>query len=72
MYLPCIPIKTIALELDAYEKLQLAKGGGESFTELIRRAVLVEAPLTGAALQDFFQKEETESAKSIWKRSRKP
>ena len=51
-----MPIKTIALELDAGENPQLAKGGGESFTEVVRRAVLVEAPLTGAALWEFFQK----------------
>lgn len=29
-----IPTKTITLEIDAYEKLRLAKRGGESFTEV--------------------------------------
>lgn len=47
--------KTITLELDAYEKLRLAKRGGESFTEVVRRAVLVDAPLTGEALRDYLR-----------------
>ena len=47
--------KTITLELDAYEKLRLAKRGGESFTEVVRRAVLVDAPLTATALRNHFQ-----------------
>jgi len=47
--------KTITLEIDAYEKLRLAKRGGESFTEVVRRAVLVDAPLTGAALREYLQ-----------------
>jgi Putative antitoxin len=50
-----MPTKTITLELDAYEKLRLAKRGGESFTEVVRRAVLVDSPLTGAALRDYFR-----------------
>ncbi len=50
-----MPTKTITLELDAYEKLRLAKRAGESFTEVVRRAVLVDAPLTGAALREYFQ-----------------
>ena len=48
--------KTITLELDAYEKLRLAKRGGESFTEVVRRAVWVDAPATGASLHEFYQK----------------
>ena len=31
-------IKTISLELDAYEKLRNAKRGGESFSAVVRRA----------------------------------
>ncbi|MBU6326639.1 MAG: hypothetical protein KGQ89_03340 [Verrucomicrobia bacterium] len=50
-----MPTKTITLELDAYEKLRLAKRAGESFTEVIRRAVLADAPLTGAALRDYLK-----------------
>ncbi len=42
--------KTITLELDAYEKLRAAKNPGESFTEVIRRAEITDAPLTGASL----------------------
>lgn len=30
--------KTISLELDAYDKLKRAKRGGESFSEVVRRA----------------------------------
>ena len=48
--------KTISLELDAYEKLRLAKRGGESYTEVVRRAVWVDAPATGADLRDYFRK----------------
>ena len=48
--------KTITLELDAYEKLRLAKRAGESFTEVVRRAVWVDAPLTGAGLREHFRK----------------
>jgi hypothetical protein len=47
--------KTITLELDAYEKLRMAKRGGESFTEVVRRAVLVDAPLTGGALRGYLK-----------------
>ena len=47
--------KTITLEMDAYEKLRLAKRPGESFTEVVRRAALVEAPMTGAALRQFYK-----------------
>lgn len=50
-----MPTKTITLELDAYEKLRLAKRRGESFTEVVRRAVLVDAPLTGEGLRDYFR-----------------
>jgi hypothetical protein len=50
-----MPTKRITLELNAYEKLRMAKRGGESFTEVVRRAVLVDAPLTGAALRDYLQ-----------------
>jgi hypothetical protein len=48
--------KTITLELDAYEKLRHAKRGGESFTEVVRRAVWVDAPATGEALRSYFHK----------------
>ena len=51
-----MPTKTITLELDAYEKLRSAKRGGESFTEVVRRAVLMDAPLTGAALREHYRK----------------
>ena len=49
-----MPTKTITLELDAYEKLRQAKRGGESFTEVVRRAVWVDAPATGESLLNYF------------------
>jgi len=48
--------KTITLELDAYEKLRSAKRRGESFTEVVRRAILTDAPLTGRMLRDYLEK----------------
>jgi hypothetical protein len=47
--------KTISLELDAYEKLRQAKRGGESFTEVVRRGVWVDAPATGESLRSYFR-----------------
>ena len=48
--------KTITLELDAYEKLRQVKRGGESFTEVVRRAIWVDAPVTGTKLREYFRK----------------
>ena len=48
--------KTITLELDAYEKLRQVKRGGESFTEVVRRAIWLDAPATGEALLQYFRK----------------
>ena len=47
--------KTITLELDAYEKLTLAKRAGESFSEVIRRAGISATPPTGAKLRAYFR-----------------
>ena len=47
--------KTITLELDAYEKVRQAKRGGESFTEVVRRAVWPDAPATGESLLNYFR-----------------
>jgi hypothetical protein len=47
--------KTITLELDAYEKLRSAKRGGESFTEVVRRALWLDAPATGESLLHYFR-----------------
>lgn len=46
--------KTITLELDAYERLRRAKRAGESFSAVVRRAVFVGAPPTGATLRAFY------------------
>ncbi len=55
MYVPCMATRTITLELDAYEKLRAAKTPGESFSEVVRRAVFPGTPPTGAKLQAYFQ-----------------
>jgi hypothetical protein len=47
--------KTITLELDAYEHLRAAKRPGESFSEVVRRAVFSETPPTGAELRAWFR-----------------
>ena len=43
-------IKTISLELDAYEKLKRAKRGKESFSAVVRRARFDALPSTGASI----------------------
>jgi predicted CopG family antitoxin len=43
-------IKTISLELDAYEKLKRAKRGRESFSAVIRRARFEEEESTGNSI----------------------
>lgn len=43
-------IKTISLELDAYERLKRAKRGKESFSAVVRRARFDAQQSTGAAI----------------------
>lgn len=43
-------IKTISLELDAYERLKQAKRGKESFSSVVRRARFDAPESTGAAI----------------------
>lgn len=43
-------IKTISLELDAYERLKRAKRGKESFSAVVRRARFDAPESTGAAI----------------------
>ena len=45
-----MPIKTISLELDAYEKLKRAKRGKESFSAVVRRAHFDAPESTGSAI----------------------
>ena len=46
--------KTISLELDAYERLVLAKRGRrDSFSAVVRRARWDDEPMTGGALLDI-------------------
>lgn len=49
-----MPNKTITLEIDAYEKLRAAKRGGESFTAVVRRAVIPDAASTGKTLREHY------------------
>lgn len=67
-----MPTKTITLELDAYEKLKAAKQGRESFSSVVRRCILPNAPKTGADLitylqsrPEFFSDEELDAIESI-------
>ena len=48
-------VKTISLELDAYERLKRAKRGKESFSAVVRRARFDAAESTGAAILDATQ-----------------
>lgn len=48
--------KTITLEIDAYEKLRSAKRCGESFTEVVRRAVIPDIAPTGKFLRDYYRR----------------
>lgn len=50
-----MPTKTITLEIDAYEKLRIAKRGGESFTEVVRRAVIPDIAPTGKTLRKHYR-----------------
>lgn len=50
-----MPNKTITLEIDAYEKLRSAKRGGESFTAVVRRAVIPDTAPTGTTLRDHYR-----------------
>ncbi len=47
--------KTVTLEIDAYEKLRLAKKAGESFSAVVRRASFADAPLTGESLRAYLR-----------------
>ena len=50
MHISCMATKTISLELDAYERLKAAKGPGESFSDVVRRASFRKNPLTAQGL----------------------
>ena len=47
--------KRISWALDAYEKVRTAKQPGESFSEVVRRALVIGPPLTGAQLRDYYR-----------------
>lgn len=47
--------KTITLEIDAYERLKAAKRQGESFSQVVRRAVFPDEPATGAGLLEIYR-----------------
>lgn len=56
-------IKTISLELDAYEKLKRMKRGRESFSAVVRRAHFPPQPHTGAAILGALDAAEAEGRK---------
>jgi len=60
----CMAIKTISLELDAYEKLKRAKRGKESFSAVVRRARFDGGENTGESI--------LRELKSIYGAKRKP
>jgi hypothetical protein len=47
---PFMSIKTISLEIDAYDKLKAAKRGKESFSQVVRRARFDVEESTGASI----------------------
>ena len=56
MYDKSMAIKTISLELDAYESLKAVKRHPrESFSEVVRRLVQPKKPITGKQLFDRLQ-----------------
>jgi predicted CopG family antitoxin len=68
----CVATKTISLELDAYEKLKMAKRGRESFSAVVRRCSIPDAPMTGKELleyyhsrTEFFSDEELDSIEAV-------
>src|SRR3954468_1823776 len=54
MHISCMATETISLELDAYEKLRASKRPGESFSEVVRRAVFPDSVPTGKELLAWF------------------
>jgi Putative antitoxin len=54
MHISCMATKTISLELDAYEKLRSSKRPGESFSDVVRRAVFRQTAPTGKELLTWF------------------
>ena len=56
MHDSCMATKTISLELDAYERLKAAKGPGDSFSDVVRRATFPKKPFTAQDLLLQLQK----------------
>jgi len=57
MHYSCMATKTITLELDAYEKLRAAKRGRESFSSVVRRAIIPGKSRSGAEVIAYFKSE---------------
>lgn len=57
MHDSCMATKTISLELDAYDKLRAAKRGRESFSSVVRRAVIPGKSRNGAEIIAYFGSE---------------
>ncbi len=56
MHDSCMATKTISIEIDAYERLSNSKGPGESFSDVVRRAVFPKTALTGSLLLAHLKK----------------
>ncbi len=52
---PCMPTKTISLEMDAYERLKAAKRPGESFSAVVRRGIFRKEAPTGKDLLKWYK-----------------
>jgi len=50
-----MPTRTITLELDAYERLRSSKRPGESFSQVVRRAIFSDFPPKGTELLAYFR-----------------
>lgn len=55
MCLSCMRHVSITLEIDAYDKLWAAKRAGESFSDVVRRAIIQDMPPDGAALREHYR-----------------
>lgn len=54
MQISSVATKTITLELDAYERLCSFKRPGESFSEVVRRAIFPDCPPKGIDLLNYY------------------
>lgn len=54
--LPCMAVKTITIDLEAYERLSGARvQANESFSKVIKRATWAESAMTGSAWAEGYR-----------------